>query len=628
MFAFLPWALTVAVTATPAGGAPNTAPQVVALIVANNASHKAGRSPLQYADDDGAKYHEVFTTVASADDVVLLSELDSDTRRIFPHLSHRALSPTHQHLEDAAAGLAAKVAAAKALNREVEFYFVYAGHGDVESGQGYVELEDAAFTAGDLENLLGHVGATRSHVILDSCNSFFVVNPRKAGGKRFATPSNAAASLARRLPNVGVFLSTSAEAEVYEWSELQSGIFSHAVRSGLLGAADADGDGRVSYLELAAFVDLASSEVKNPNFRPKVFARGPAGDDRRAVLDLQDANAVTLKLEPSDQLRLTLRDDLGLRWIDLNKEKGTSLLLRLPRRLAPGMAVEQLRLEGDVERIVARYELGSEGAHQYSSLKAMPRPHQGRGNGADMFRVLFGKPFGPEAVAAYAVAHGEAPEAVYGVSQADTQRMGLLLEQVAALQQSRRHTQLAVTGTAAATLGGLGAMNLTGDPSRRTAGWVYVGSSAVLAIGGVLASVRQAPEEGVRREFFEALNKPGADGARVVARAEARLHEIYADYERWRTFGEVAGWISAGAGVLLTFQGETELRRTGSPTVGSVGGPMLLVLGASTALSSHLSDSPAEKVIELWERESGPTVPRFTLTPVPGGGVLLVTGGF
>lgn len=66
-----------------------------------------------------------------------------------------------------------------------------------------------------------------------------------------------------------MFVSTSAEAEVYEWSELQSGVFSHAVRSGLAGAAGADGDGAVSYDELRAFVDTATSEIRNAAFRPR-----------------------------------------------------------------------------------------------------------------------------------------------------------------------------------------------------------------------------------------------------------------------------------------------------------------------------------------------------------------------
>src|SRR5262249_25541258 len=149
--------------------------------------------------------------------------------------------------------LAGRIRREQAAGKDTDFYFVYAGHGDVDRGRGFLELRDGAFTSDDLERLLKRVAATRSHVILDSCNSFFVINSRKPGGTRFATPEDATRSLSARLPNVGVFLSTSAEAEVFEWSELQSGIFSHAVRSGLAGAADANGDGVVSYQELAAF---------------------------------------------------------------------------------------------------------------------------------------------------------------------------------------------------------------------------------------------------------------------------------------------------------------------------------------------------------------------------------------
>ena len=53
--------------------------------------------------------------------------------------------------------------------------------------------------------------------------------------------------------NVGLLLSTSSARESHEWSGFESGVFSHEVRSGLYGAADADGDGRVSYAEIAAF---------------------------------------------------------------------------------------------------------------------------------------------------------------------------------------------------------------------------------------------------------------------------------------------------------------------------------------------------------------------------------------
>src|SRR4051812_9192795 len=123
MSALFPLALALAVTTT-AGAAPNK-PAVVALIIANNVSHKAGRSTLQYADDDGAKYYDVFSTVASPDDVVLLTSLDRDTERIFPHLADRALAPSHANFEDAARVIAAKVDGYRAAHREVDFFFVF-----------------------------------------------------------------------------------------------------------------------------------------------------------------------------------------------------------------------------------------------------------------------------------------------------------------------------------------------------------------------------------------------------------------------------------------------------------------------------------------------------------------------
>ena len=47
------------------------------------------------------------------------------------------------------------------------------------------------------------------------------------------------------------------------------------VRSGLLGAADANGDGSISYLKLAAFVHTATADVRNPDATPRVAARAP-----------------------------------------------------------------------------------------------------------------------------------------------------------------------------------------------------------------------------------------------------------------------------------------------------------------------------------------------------------------
>ena len=155
-------------------------------------------------------------------------------------------------------------------------YFVYAGHGNVENGRGYLALEDARLFGADLEQLIvDRVGGAETHFIVDACYSVFLAMSRGPGGeRREAHGFSALGGLAAR-PGVGLLLSTSSARESHEWSEFQAGVFSHEVRSGLLGAADANGDGQVSYREIAAFVERANAPIPNERFRPDVYAKEP-----------------------------------------------------------------------------------------------------------------------------------------------------------------------------------------------------------------------------------------------------------------------------------------------------------------------------------------------------------------
>jgi len=338
--------------ATPAP--PST---TLVLVVASNRGATLDRPPLQYADDDGAKYHEVFASLAGEANTTLLTEFDSDTARLFPKLAASVSSPTRAHVDAAVERFARQASEARRMGQHIGFYFVFAGHGDVDGGRGFLELSDGAFTADDLDALLRRIGADEAHVILDSCNSFFVLNPRKPGGRRFATPHDAAERLARQLPNVGVFLSTSAEAEVFEWSELQSGVFSHTVRSGLMGAADANHDGRVSYEELAAFVATAAVE-------------------KESTLPSQGVRTGTERRRPTNALRpgTISRRDRHRRSKSKSAARGARprrlALARRPQGSGPGVGLETSRHVGWPHRSGAACRFRWRGGHGGSPLQS------------------------------------------------------------------------------------------------------------------------------------------------------------------------------------------------------------------------------------------------------------------
>ena len=102
--------------------------------------------------------------------------------------------------------------------------------------------------------------AARNHVFIDACKSYFLAFEKGPGGRRSPyTRSFVDASVPSRLTTTGFVLSTSSDRDSHEWERYQGGILSHELRSALRGGADADGDGRVDYAEIGAF--LASRQL-------------------------------------------------------------------------------------------------------------------------------------------------------------------------------------------------------------------------------------------------------------------------------------------------------------------------------------------------------------------------------
>lgn len=315
-----------------------------AVIIAENRSLDAGVKPLQYADDDGAKTWELFSLFA--DRAALFVVLDADSARLHPEAAAHAESPERAAIFDKLARFNVEMARDVERGDEPELFFIYAGHGDVDgNGQGYVNLRDSRLTRAELyRDVIAPSKAKFVHVIVDACKSYFLVNAR-GGNKRWVDDSVPAEEGAaadahlqafleeeqlERHPRAGVIVATSGDGETHEWARYRGGILSHELRSALSGAADVNGDGRVEYSELRAFLAAANARVKNPEARVDVFARAPALDRHHALVDLRQAlpperqATRLLHFGPGLSGRFFVEDDRGVRVADLNKEARTT----------------------------------------------------------------------------------------------------------------------------------------------------------------------------------------------------------------------------------------------------------------------------------------------------------------
>ena len=380
-----------------------------AVIVAHG-EDLAGNAPdLEYADDDAARYFELYQHIA--DDVQLFSVLDRDTQRLHPEAASAADAPSRARVLSGIERAFERARRDVADGLRVEFTFVLAGHGDVgPGGEGYISLLDEPFTRSDLyQHVLSRSPATTNHIVIDACNSFFLVNRR--GGDDATGPGRGdvvRAFLKRedlsRYPNTGVLLSTSSEAESHEWSAYRAGVFSHMVRSAIAGAADVNGDGRIEYSEIEAFVAAANARIDDPRARVEIFAQPPAIDESRPLVDLRDARFEHwLELPGGEPLRVYLEDARGIRYLDAHMSGEREIVVGLVAK--PHYFVRT----ADGKR-KARVALGGAGRIAFDRDRLRPVEIAARSAVADAFRIwLFSEPFGPSFYQGYVSARDRRP---------------------------------------------------------------------------------------------------------------------------------------------------------------------------------------------------------------------------
>ena len=378
----------------------NTARYLV--VIGHNGGAPDPRTPLSFADDDAAR---LFTQLApSTERAWLLSTFDRESAKAFPDLTDVAREPTRKTLAQALGEAQWLIRQQKTKGRGTELIFAFAGHGDVDdAGEGYVVLADGPFSRTDLmTQVLEPSSADINHVIIDACASYFMVKSR-GGADSGSVPlsprvldvlSGQTRDAALRA-RTGLLVSTSNAAEVHESSELASGVFSFLLRSALAGAADQNGDGKVEYVEAAAFIASASAALDDPRARLLVHAEPPLQRPHAALQDLARSGADRfLAIDEKGPVHVRLLDARGVPYAELHTNSNRPVLLALVGN--PFFIVERGNKEAVlVPRAAGAYALSAlsfEESPKARSADAGPSA----GPSAGPFAGLFARPYGSD----------------------------------------------------------------------------------------------------------------------------------------------------------------------------------------------------------------------------------------
>lgn len=367
-----------------------------ALIIGVNQPAKPEQRPLRFADDDAVRFYEVFRQLPG--EAALFALLDDETQALFPEAVAEAELPSKATLFERAERMFERMRRDKERGVTTELYLIYSGHGYVDDhGEGHLGLGADTFSRSELyDTFLARSPAQVNHVIVDACDAYFFVQARGDDPQIEALLNQRAREFLdrqtlARYPNTGAILSTASAAETHEWSEIRGGVFSHEVRSALLGAADADQDGRIAYHELEAFVLAANLGVRHAGASRAVFVRAPERDRAHPVLEL-DALLRAHRLHVGSDLvgRVAVQDERGRRYLDLNKGPGFGLNLLL----LPGIRYFVRLGEQDYAVPSGEPEI------LLASLSPSEPTTAARGAGiADAYaKGLFSVPFGPQLV--------------------------------------------------------------------------------------------------------------------------------------------------------------------------------------------------------------------------------------
>ncbi len=278
----------------------------LAVVVGHN-DGGPGRISLRYAHRDAASIADVLSELGGVADQDLVLLLDPDRLDVIG-----TLSDIRARIDE--------------LPHRTEVLFFYSGHSD-ETG---LLLGDDRMEYADLRSDLDALGADVRIAILDSCASGGLLRTK---GGRSVVPFLADES--SRTEGFAYIASSRSDEAAQEADDIQASFFTHYLTTGLRGAADSSGDGRITLHEAYEFTfneTLERTERTRNGPQHASYEHELSGSGDLVLTDLNKATGhVVLGADVDGSV--SVRDTQGRLIAELDKEPGTAVNLAVPAGL-------------------------------------------------------------------------------------------------------------------------------------------------------------------------------------------------------------------------------------------------------------------------------------------------------
>jgi len=276
------------------------------LLVAGANNGGTDRVKLRYAESDANSFAEVLSQMGGIDKNNILRVPDPSVKTM-----QTGFTEIEKRLQN------------KKTDSRKEVLVYYSGHADDKG----LRLGSEIYSWADFRKSVNSLNADVKIAVLDACGSGTITRT-KGGVSKPAFMQDASSEMTGY-----AFLTSSNENEASQESDrIRGSFFTHALVSGLRGAADMDGDSKVTLNEAYQFAfneTLLNTQSTSGGTQHPSRDMNLAGTGDVVITDLREMSA-GLVLEKNLEGRFFIRDNKGNLVAELYKISGKSLELGLP----------------------------------------------------------------------------------------------------------------------------------------------------------------------------------------------------------------------------------------------------------------------------------------------------------